>query len=288
MLNEMVHMALHAVPFRLLWVPLDRDALERLSALGNGSAYTGEATSGRFSGSRSDFRQGGYSAMSQYKWEFTLKLLEIGYDVLVLDPDLVLKRNPLPYFETLGDCDIFSSLDAVDMEPSGENVRQAGGYVCHDKKMALNYYNTGGTLLRARPRAVAWLRGYVEWAAAQIRGGNGDDDQALFNKYINDLHALRTEQPTGHYTAAAVMNNGCLEYKRTDGDVSWLEETVASFYPLNPWMFLPSKHVTGLRLPDRILHRPYWWHANWVHGGDKQPLIANQGDWLWTGKLKAK
>ena len=52
MLNEMVHLAQHAVPWRVLWVPLDTGALERLNKYGNGSVYTAVAASGRFTGLR--------------------------------------------------------------------------------------------------------------------------------------------------------------------------------------------------------------------------------------------
>lgn len=36
--------------------------------------------------------------MALVKWDLSIALLELGYDVLLLDPDLVLLRNPLPYF----------------------------------------------------------------------------------------------------------------------------------------------------------------------------------------------
>ena len=290
MLNEMLHMAQHAVPFSMLWVPLDEGAVSRLRASGNGSAYAGVSKSGRFVGHRSDFRNREYNSMSLFKWEFSLQLLERGYDVFMLDPDLVIKRNPLPYIETLGDCDFYSSLDSVDFEPTGPAVREKGGYVCHDKKIADNYYNTGGVFMRARPRTIAWLRGYFAWASSEFASGSTDDDQVLFNRYVNDHHVMRMTDvlgktaSTGAYTSRQVMSNGCLAYAaRREGaiaaaDVTSENLTAVTMYPLNPYLFPNSRHVDSLT--DKILHRPYWWHANWVHGGGKQGMIAARGDWL--------
>ena len=40
--------------------------------------------------------------MALVKWDISISLLELGYDVLLLDPDLVLLRNPIPYFVSAG------------------------------------------------------------------------------------------------------------------------------------------------------------------------------------------
>lgn len=279
MLNEMLHMSLQAVPLHMLWVPLDAGALARLRAYGNGTAYAGEALSGRFTGARSDFRNDAYNAMSLFKWEFSMKLLERGYDVFMLDPDLAIKRNPLPYIETLGDCDFYLSLDSVDYDPTGPEVRSRGGYVAHDPKIADNYYNTGVVYMRARPRTVAFLRAYLAWANEKVVSGSRDDDQALFNLYVTEMHSLQQASASkGEYTAARVMANGCLDYRRRSNDTIAAADTVASMYPLNPFLFVNSRHIDSL--PDRILHRPFMWHANWAHGGQKQPMLADRGDWL--------
>ena len=89
---------------------------------------------------------------------------------------------------------------------------------------------------------------------------------------------------TGAYTSRQVMSNGCLAYAaRREGaiaaaDVTSENLTAVTMYPLNPYLFPNSRHVDSLT--DKILHRPYWWHANWVHGGGKQGMIAARGDWL--------
>ena len=290
MLNEMLHLERQAVPLRMLWVPLDAGALARLRSHGNGTAYAGAAASGRFTGARSDFRNAAYNAMSLFKWEFSVELLQRGYDVFMLDPDLAIKRNPLPYIETLGDCDLYLSLDSVDYDPTGPEVRARGGYVAHDPKLADNYYNTGVVYMRARPRTVAFLRAYMSWAKDRVSGGSMDDDQALFNFYVNEEHVLqRGSAAKGEYTASRVMANGCLDYQKrggsgsvsggSGGDAAYSDSAVvATMYPLNPFLFLNSRHIGTL--PERILHRPFIWHANWAHGGQKQPMLADRGDWL--------
>lgn len=185
MLNEMMHVARQAVPFRVLWVPLDMKALHELLECGNGTIYDGIATTGEFSPDRSDFREPEYNRMAMVKWDVSIQLLGLGYDVLLLDPDLVILRNPIPYFETLGVCDLNMQLDSL-IDPTADNVLANGGFSFQREGFA-NYYNTGGVLMRAGAggatrRVLRWLRGFRDFAESEYAHGSQLDDQALFNR----------------------------------------------------------------------------------------------------------
>lgn len=146
MLNEMLHIAKHQVPFSILWVPLDNEALARLERQGNGTVWDKIATEGKYGAGRSNFREKAYNEMALVKWDISIALLELGYDVLLLDPDLVLLRNPLPYFETLGRCDISIQMDSL-IDPSHDIVLSQGGYSFREEGFD-NFFNTGGILMR--------------------------------------------------------------------------------------------------------------------------------------------
>jgi hypothetical protein len=261
--------------------------------------------------------------MALVKWDLSIGLLEAGYDVLLLDPDLVLLRNPLPYFvreavvgwgcncvgwrcgawavrlrlaqsltpvthphspaslpfrfplplphphtqETIGVCDISIQLDSL-IDPEGTNVIRQGGYSFHEEGFD-NFYNTGGILMRASARTLAWVRRYHAFAVGQYAAGTNYDDQALFNRFILWQHELRLppkyaglpgHNATGQYAFDQVMANDCLHY-RTKDDAAGRPDSApdaVSVYPLNPHMFLPRPGVQDLHLPTRIMHRPYW------------------------------
>lgn len=270
MLNEMLHVARHAVPFNILWVPLDAAALSRLEKDGHGTVWDGIAKEGKFSGKRSDFRKGDYNKLALIKWDIAISLLDLGYDVLLLDPDLVLHRNPLPYFETLGTCDISIQLDST-MDPTRENIMRNG----------LSNFNTGGILMRSFPRLISWVKDFHNFAEAQYKDGAQIDDQALFNRFVGRQHALlldtSSHESPGNYTIKQVMQNDCLRFYKNAGNGS----EAVSIYPLSPYMFLPRPGLQTLRLPQRITHRAFWWHANYAASiGGKLRAIKAEGDWL--------
>ena len=184
MLNEMLYIQRFAVPFRVLWIPLDADGLARsvskfgaggrqlpgfrncmvpahdmctpsadcnataTARCGTASPRRGASTGGALSSGASLHQcevvmhvgasapakfarrahrlrraplprsEKAYNAMALVKWDITAQLLAMGYDVLILDPDLALLRNPLPYLETLGSCDIMSQVDSL-LDPTG-------------------------------------------------------------------------------------------------------------------------------------------------------------------------
>lgn len=179
-LNEMLHIARHQVPFSVMWVPLDPEGLEKLEKQGNGTVYDAIATDGRFTGERSNFRQVDYNRMALVKWELSIAIMELGYDVFLLDPDIVPLRNPLPYFETLGACDMYFQLDTSIM-PTGDNVKSQGGYPLPVDGLE-QFFNTGGILMRASERTLAFLRKYHAHATAEYAGGTQYDDQGIFNR----------------------------------------------------------------------------------------------------------
>ena len=60
-LNEMLLIDKMQVGFRVLWVPLDPDALALIARAGAGVVFSSIAGSGRFSAGRSGFRNAAYN-----------------------------------------------------------------------------------------------------------------------------------------------------------------------------------------------------------------------------------
>lgn len=148
--------------------------------------------------------------------QVALELLDLGFDVLLLDPDLALLRNPLPYFETLPACDMFVSIDS-NSEPTMSHVVQNGGFAVPGGVEGVNFnnfFNTGVIMFRTSPRVRAWVRAYVAHAAGEYTRGSNIEDQGLFNRYLHSAHVLRFGEvgytSPGQYVFDAVMSNRCI------------------------------------------------------------------------------
>ena len=150
------------------------------------------------------------------RWQVALELLDMGFDVLLLDPDLALLRNPLPYFETLPACDMLVSIDAA-ADPTGAHSVQTGGCTIPGGVEGTNFYNffnTGVIMFRASLRVRAWVRAFVAHVTAEYERGSTFEDQFLFNRFLQSAHTFRFNE-TGHaspgqYVFDAVMSNRCL------------------------------------------------------------------------------
>ncbi len=70
------------------------------------------------------------------------------------------------------------------------------------------------------------------------------------------LDAVDETQP-GRYVISQILGNDCLRYRPVLGGPE-----VVSTSPLNPHMFLTRLGVTDMRLPARIVHRPFWVSEN--------------------------
>ena len=88
-------------PLKFVVLPLDEEGYNDLLRRKVPNVVRDERAWSMFSANGSSFGGAGYYAMSKYKWQATRALLHEGFDVLMSDPDIVLLRNPLPYFVRL-------------------------------------------------------------------------------------------------------------------------------------------------------------------------------------------
>jgi hypothetical protein len=92
-----------------------------------------------FDPTASSYREHGYNKMSENKWRLALDILQLGVGAMMIDPDIAMLRNPLPYLvsvrmlikmdhnnlriikivqETLPSCDFTTMMECVSNDPS--------------------------------------------------------------------------------------------------------------------------------------------------------------------------
>jgi hypothetical protein len=108
-------------------------------------------------------RENAYNAMAENKWGLALDVLKVGVNAFMIDPDVAMLRNPLPYMETLPECDMYTMMEGDSIDGTADEVASGGGY--HQKAYEIMYdnlMNTGYTMFRAyvvRPtRAIFGVR----------------------------------------------------------------------------------------------------------------------------------
>jgi hypothetical protein len=91
-----------------------------------------------------------YNAMVMHKWYMALQVMQAGVNVLVVDSDVVMMRNPLPLFDTLPVCDMMSMMEYPGRDNAHCNYNADGlpGMPDYGKK-SWSYMNTGYTYFRA-------------------------------------------------------------------------------------------------------------------------------------------
>jgi Nucleotide-diphospho-sugar transferase len=272
-------------PFPLLHVPLDEKCLTFMANLPNSSLNILDIGNMKdaFSPDASEFRQKSYNQMALAKWRLALKFLELGVDVFVLDPDLVILRNPVPYFATLPPCDMTFQIDSF-ANYSGNFVRAHGGFAFEDlgNYHLDNFYNTGFILHRSNPRTIAQIKAYIDHATAEYEKGANADDQNLWNHWIQDfMHYAEVEANApvllrGEYAYEKIKNGQCFEYsfKTNSSNVA------ISINPLTPALFSSRPQIFEVRQLDELLMQPFMWHANWLFGLEsKEKIIRENNQW---------
>mmetsp|Transcript_17242 Transcript_17242/g.53448 ORF Transcript_17242/g.53448 Transcript_17242/m.53448 type:complete len:960 (+) Transcript_17242:82-2961(+) len=112
-----------------------------------------------------------FKKLGKVKALFTVQLLELGYDVLLSDVDSVWLADPWPYLggaatPSLATADLLVTNDYSDWS---RDVDQT------------TVFNTGALLLRAGPRAIAFVK---EWANRTERTGLIGNDQTELNRLL--------------------------------------------------------------------------------------------------------
>ena len=273
-------------PFPLIHVPLDEKCLSTLTSLSNISLNILDIgkMKNTFPSDGAEFRQKAYNQMALVKWKLALEFLKLGVDVLVLDPDIVLLRNPIPYFDTIPPCDMSFQIDSF-TNYSSNFIKAHGGYSFEDlgNYHIDNFYNTGFILHRSNLRTISHITEYLKHAESEYEHGANVDDQNIWNHWMQDnmhyanvgINSPLTER--GQYAYAKIVNGECFEYVRNSNS----SNIAISINALTPALFPSRPQLFEVKQLDELLMRPFMWHANWLFGLEsKERLIRENNQWL--------
>jgi hypothetical protein len=296
------------MPFPLLHVPLDDELFDGFSAKAQQSEREERARKGekgvyfaessfhvldlpkmrsRFGPAESAFRESKYNEMALAKWELAAGFQEAGYDVLVIDPDVVLLRSPIGFFETLPLCDAYFHLDTK-TEFDEDAFRRAGGYAKSDEGVT-NFFNTGFMLLRGSEGGRRMVKSFVEFAKGYYGENAGEralDDQNVFVHWVEEMYRYDAGSGVadGEYAAGRLKCNECVEYMRREraglragrtregqreGQIAG-PRAEFSIYPLTPAIFPNRPIYEETEQHKKVNMLPFMVHVNWIQGLEKK------------------
>jgi Nucleotide-diphospho-sugar transferase len=311
MMNLQRSIARLNMPFPLLHVPLDNNLFNEFATRAreafssstlsaptdsNLTTYSYSASTSfhvldmpdiraRFSPLESTFRQGQYNQMALTKWELAEGFQLAGYDVLVIDPDIVLLRSPIGFFETLPLCDSYFHLD-TNQEFDENSFRQYGGYAKSDESVT-NFFNTGFMLLRSTGRAITLVKDSLKFARDYYNVNPDElhvDDQNVFDHWIQDYYGYNAlGLSDGDYASSRTLSNQCFEYsKRPTKEMNPIPGAAVEFsiYPLTPAIFPNRPIYQEVAQHKRVNMLPFMMHANWLVGlANKRAWLESYGRW---------
>lgn len=158
---------------RLLFVALDDDTHAALQSRG----MLSYRAPGNFSGAQIEFRAKGWNTIMYNKFTMIRRLHGFGYDVLLLDVDALLLRNPVNYLVDLPRCDAYLTAEQVNNSQllGVTETRWAGTYD-HKKSYTLINLNAGVMLWRNSPAARLAL---ADFGRDKYRRRVGDEQMEL-------------------------------------------------------------------------------------------------------------
>lgn len=286
-------------PFPVLVIPADGEALrywqEAAEADGAGGAVDerlnvladGEVLGMGFESGQTSFRQDSYNRLTLLKWQTAARLLQLGYDAMVLDPDLVFLRDPFAYMEQYapGNCSMTSASE--NGEPwSYRYIAERNGFHAPGKPQRTYLpicWNTGQSMFSAgNPDTLVAIDEFIRYAQAHLAlPENNYDDQYWWNNYLYDMYDLQPGM------ADALLEGRCVDFVR-NARVANGSETPAAFprprafttYPFHNRLF-----VSRLDWNDRTHHdtmlMPISIHYNWASNIlGKIELMQEAGHWF--------
>jgi hypothetical protein len=205
----------------------------------------------------SDFRTPSYNQIVIHKFLLLQRALELGFDVLMLDVDVVLLRNPFNYFVDFAKCDVLVTVETL---PPGihENTDQRWS----GDGVAL-WINTGFMFWRNSAPSRTLLHAF----ARPENRRSGMDDQYEFNQFLKaSPHA-----PEALNLPWTQRLHQCAVY----GGVS--------MHVLSPYLFGSQRHMFEFNLAGLAGTVPYMVHFNWISGfNDKRSRMIANGFWNHT------
>lgn len=196
----------------------------------------------------------------KHKWTLLQRVLELGFNVLVMDVDFVVLRNPFKYFQSLQPvCDLafYDNMPAFAGQESGD----ATGV--HD----LNHVeiNTGLLMLQSSQASRLLVSGFLAFLASPA-ADTSMDDQALFNSFM-------TRRASNNTTDGMLPSSGnkalrCVEWKGVS------VRLLSSVY-FGCWEIYFKKNLS-----DITQETPYAIHYNLLSGAAaKSAMIKRHGFW---------
>ena len=198
-----------------------------------------------FSADKQSFRSKEYNKIVGHKFHLVLDVLKRGYDVFLIDVDVVLLKHPLSFIMDLASCDMTVTLESFDsLKLMDINPTRFGGWP--DFKL---FINTGVLLWRSTPKTIALIE---EFLTPRWRRPNSGDDQNEFNKFMLahfDDAALSAAQVDRRSYRDVHRGASCFEY----GNLSM---------QILPASLFPGSYHAEFRMPQRAMMEPVLVHFN--------------------------
>jgi hypothetical protein len=250
----------------ILFLALDPVAFADLQARGVRAIIDSDARSvtGNFSQGEQRFRAPGYNKIVLHKWFAANRALQLGFDVFVLDVDVILARNPMLYLVDAPMCDLFVSV---------EKTAKALG-TGPDKFSAAHeaiWINTGVLFWRSTAASRLAVVSFLD-PKSRLKGY---DDQYEFNRFMMDRHNRSDQAAHGGYWVDTLP-----ALQRSRECVTYGNLTV---HILSPFLFGTWPQLFGAKFMNISYITPFTLHFNWLSGlSEKRGAMQSVG--LWLGK----
>jgi len=213
-----------------------------------------------------------YKQLVKFKWTLIKEILTLNYNVVQMDIDIVVLRNPFYFFAEIPTCSLSATADSIDHELlySSKGNRYNLFVPRFYQKMMNNSIdiNTGFMFWRTSPRAIALIGDFLQphWRDTSL------GDQGEFHNFMHEKSFSR--QATSLYTLirAQILARECLQYGPLD-----IHVLSATLFPNYPQFLHETSPVVNM---TQIL--PYLIHFNWLSNyTQKEDAMRKCG--LWKG-----
>ena len=311
-MNMLASIRLLRRPFRVLIVPAEETALNIWTEHAHKLQSRGEAffllhdteiLARRAQPQQFSFREHSYNQLTLLKWVVVRRLLALGFDAMVLDPDLFFLRDPFAFIElNAPNCSIISAT-----EGGGNHISawDTWDYAKIESAASLSpdfpvaHWNTGQTIFRADPEMIAVIDEYLPWAIACIDGGNELDDQRYWNVYLATFYTVKPRaagRSVGTEVADSLTRGNCISLQRSTQKLTTLRSSgkfdsprsdmpapqalTLCVFPLHHALFLHRISMEQ-ELFRSILLPPIVIHYNYVESlAEKMAIMIAAGHWL--------
>jgi hypothetical protein len=186
------------------------------------------------------------------------RVIDLGFDALIMDVDLVLLRNPFIYFQSQPLCDMtFYENGPAQLEGSNKWVKR-------DWTTGFEV-NTGFMLVRSTATTQALVNEFVNSNVSEKYPGT--DDQHLFNMFMADRKWNAPAVGT-LVLPFKIQSTQCGQWKGL------------SVHILPPALFSSWQHFFVANLSDWTLQTPFVIHYNYLTGyAQKSEKMVQHGFW---------